>query len=302
MKDGGIYNPALQKLADPSGGFSMVALDQRESLREMLKGGGSVASSASIPDDMLSAFKREGTKYLSPYASAILLDRLYGAEAARQPVRDDNCALILAADRLLQPEGEPVSDSELDPQFTAELAHDWGASGLKLLVIWHPDRGEQKRADTVGSFLELCREAELPAIVEGIVRPACGSDWDVEERDAALVEAAKEFGSYGPDLYKAEVPSFGRGELSLVTKISQRITDAVDCPWVVLSSGVRPDDFPDAVAASCAGGASGFLAGRAIWADSVKSDDPRKGLAGEAKRRLDRLVEVVRASEENSNS
>lgn len=302
MKDGGIYNPALRKLADPFGGFSMIALDQRESLREMFKGDSSSASSARIPDDTLSSFKREGAKYLSPYASAILLDRLYGAEAARQPVRDDNCALILAADRLRQPEGEPVSDSELDPQFTAELARDWGASGLKLLVIWHPDHGKQKRADTVGSFLELCREAELPAIVEGIVRPAYGSDWDVEERDVALVEAAKEFGSYGPDLYKAEVPSFGRGDLSTVTRIAQRITDAVDCPWVVLSSGISSANFPDAVEAACNGGASGFLAGRAIWADAVKSDDPRKGLAGEAKRRLNRLVEVVRASEESSNS
>jgi sulfofructosephosphate aldolase len=63
-----------------------------------------------------------------------------------------------------------------------------------------------------------------------------------------------------------------------ITAVAARVTAVLDCPWVVLSSGVTADDFPAAVQACEAGGADGFLAGRAIWADAVSADDPAEFL------------------------
>ena len=63
----------LDALARPSGTFLMVAMDQRESLRTMLKEHGHDAT-----DERLADFKVAVARELSPYASALLVDSEYG--------------------------------------------------------------------------------------------------------------------------------------------------------------------------------------------------------------------------------
>ena len=72
------------------------------------------------------------------------------------------------------------------------------------------------------------------------------------------------------------------------------LTETVDGPWVVLSNGVARDDFPRAVELACAGGASGALAGRAIWTPALEADDPRPILAGPCRQRLAEIAALVR--------
>jgi len=81
-----------------------------------------------------------------------------------------------------------------------------------------------------------------------------------------------------------------------ITRRAREIDAAVPCPWVVLSQGVAVEDFPPAVDAACRAGASGFLAGRAIWSDSITADgDLRRRLDGTAVPRLQALSAVVDA-------
>jgi sulfofructosephosphate aldolase len=49
------------------------------------------------------------------------------------------------------------------------------------------------------------------------------------------------------------------------------------------------------VAASCRGGASGFLAGRALWTATLGADDPTELLRGHSVPRLRQLGEIVDA-------
>jgi sulfofructosephosphate aldolase len=72
------------------------------------------------------------------------------------------------------------------------------------------------------------------------------------------------------------------------------MTDLLPCPWVVLSSGVSIEDFPGAVEAACRGGASGFLAGRAVWRDAI-GPDPEPALHERSVPRLRRLGQIVDA-------
>jgi sulfofructosephosphate aldolase len=65
---------------------------------------------------------------------------------------------------------------------------------------------------------------------------------------------------------------------------------------VVLSSGVPADLFPRAVELACAEGASGFLAGRAVWASVIGSDDIERDLREVSVPRLQRLAEIVDAA------
>ena len=59
--------------------------------------------------------------------------------------------------------------------------------------------------------------------------------------------------------------------------------------------GVPEERFPGVVAAACRGGASGFLAGRAIWGAAVGAADPATVLAGRSLETLDRLTAIVAA-------
>lgn len=260
---------ALAPLADEAGRFRMLALDQRESLRTMHASAG-----LSALDESLVEFKHMATETLSRYATAVLLDRAYGRPAMR--ARAKGCALILAADKLHHDRpGGPVTGSTLDHGLTPELAHELGADALKLIVIWRPDGGAGQRVELTGEFLELCRRAELSGIVEGVVRPADIAEWSDAARDDAIVTAARELATLRPDLYKAEVPSYGKADAEYTAAAAKRITAELDCPWVVLSSGVAPAEFPRAVRACCAGGASGFLAGRAVWSRAISEPDAR---------------------------
>jgi sulfofructosephosphate aldolase len=123
-------------------------------------------------------------------------------------------------------------------------------------------------------------------VLEGVVRV----DGD---REAAVVEAARELSSVGPSLYKVEVPLHGRGDPAELARRCTEIDAAVECPWVVLSSGVDPADFPHAVEVACRAGASGILAGRAVWSGAVAAADPASALREEAVPRLRRLGEIV---------
>ena len=65
------------------------------------------------------------------------------------------------------------------------------------------------------------------------------------------------------------------------------------CPWVVLSQGVDPARYPRAVEAACRGGASGMLAGRAVWTATLTADDPRPLLREHSVPRLRELAAIV---------
>ena len=114
-----------------------------------------------------------------------------------------------------------------------------------------------------------------------------------EQREDAIVAAARELGALRPSLYKCQVPLAGRGEPSEITRHARAIDDALPCPWVVLSRGFDPADFPQAVEAVCKGGASGVLAGRAAWTSALAADDPAELLRSDSVPRLEQLGATV---------
>lgn len=284
------YEAALARMARPSGAFAMVAIDQRESLRAMF--------AENLPEpielERRVAFKVAVARELSPHASALLIDPLEGlAPILEAGALDPRCALIVAADDLVQPMGAAVDDTRLDRAVDLAEARRHGAVAAKLLVIWKPDRSAAGRASLVREFLDVSRDAGLAGIVEGVVRPPSGvAEPDWTEREDALLEATRELGALRPDIYKAQVPFNGTGPLEAIVERCQAMTDTLPCPWVVLSSGVSIDDYPRAVEAACRGGASGFLAGRAVWRDALVSD-PEPVLRQRAVPRLERLGRIV---------
>ncbi len=270
----------LDALARPSGTFAMVAMDQRESLRTML----AQHHPAPVADERLVAFKLVVARELAPHASGFLIDKEYGFDAVvAQSLVPPSCGLILAVDVLEQPPGGVVEDTGLE-----EGVEPDPAVALKLLVIWRDDDGRERRLETSRRFVELAGRHGILAVLEGVVRGEPGFD-----REGAIVEAARELSSVGPSLYKCEVPLHGRGDPAEIVRRARAIDEAVSCPWVVLSQGVEPDDFPRAVEAACRGGASGFLAGRALWTATLAADDPTAFLREHSVPRLEQLGGIV---------
>jgi sulfofructosephosphate aldolase len=277
-------------LRTPDGDFAMVALDQRESLRRMFPANGEVGAS----DRDLRDFKALATRVLTPHASAVLLDRPYAVTSARPAEIADGCALILAADVLEQPPGQGVLNTTFDRAVTPDFIRRVGAAAIKLLVIWRPGRDQELRRDLVGEFVAVAERAGVASLVEGIVRPAEGEEWSSSSaRHQAILEAAAELTSYGGTIYKAEVPGYLPGDVSRVRDHAARLTEIVAGPWVVLSNGVLQEDFAAAVGEATAGGAQGFLAGRAIWADTVPEPDPEQALRSRSVDRLGTLIGIV---------
>ncbi len=279
----------LGRIARPSGAFAMVATDQRESLRTIYQ----EATGALVGDEVLRAFKVSAARILTPHASAILVDRDYGLEPILAAgALDASCGLIVAADALVQEAGGPVTDSALDTRVVPEAVRAQGAVALKLLVIWRDDDHRERRHRLAGSFISMCRGAGLLSVVEVIVRAPVGRDagWD---RETDALEAAREIGALRPDLYKAEMPYLGQTEPARMEEGSRALTEAAARPWVVLSAGVPLERFEPAVEAACRGGASGFLAGRAIWSDAIALDGLEANLQRISAPRLQGLGELV---------
>jgi sulfofructosephosphate aldolase len=267
----------LTNLARPSGALAMVAVDQREALRGMF----APHQSTPVPDSQLTQFKVDVARELSPYASALLVDQEFGIDAiVDQKALQGGCGLIAAADLLVDPDVDPIR------------MRDIGSVGLKFLVLWRNDESPDVRAKLVEDFNKLCEISGLPSIIEIIVKPPTDTSRSFN-REEELIIAAREAAAWKPDLYKAEVPFHGEGDLNLVTKNADRISDAIGSPWVVLSNGVKQPFFNDAVKACAIGGASGFLAGRAVWADIVSSPDIPKALREISIPRLEQLAEIV---------
>jgi sulfofructosephosphate aldolase len=279
--------PTLDLLARPSGTFAMVAMDQRESLRTMLAEEGHPADDAA-----LTAFKLEVAAVLAPLASAFLIDRHYAfADLVRERSLPPSCGLILAADALTQPPGGAVEDTEIDLAADPGRARRDGVVALKLLVIWKRDGQEARREEMAHRFVALCRDAGLLSVLEPVAVPAPGqTGFDL---DAAILDAASALGPAGPSLYKAQVPRRGRGEPAELVAACERLDARLSRPWVVLSNGVEAADFPYAVEAACRAGASGMLAGRALWRDALATPDPAEALRTRSADRLRRLGETV---------
>lgn len=159
----------LKDITRPSGGFAMLAVDQREAMRLMF-----AAAGAPVPvtDQHLTDFKVNAAKILSPYASAILVDQQFCyRQIVEQQAVAKSCAMIVAADEFIPGNGIPVDSVVIDKNVDAQAVKRDGGKALKLLVLWRSDEDPQQRPEMVKAFNTLCHDNGLLSIIEPVVRP-----------------------------------------------------------------------------------------------------------------------------------
>lgn len=279
----------IKDITRPSGGFAMLAVDQREAMRLMF-----AAAGAKLPvtDQLVTDFKVNAARILSPYASAILVDRQFCyPQVVEQNAVAQSCAMIVAADEFIPGNGIPVDSVVIDKKIDPKAVRQNGGKALKLLVLWRSDEDAGQRIEMVKEFNQLCHSNGLLSIIEPVVRPPRRGD--KFDREQAIIDAAKELGDSGANLYKVEMPLSGKGSSKELLTASQRLNEQINMPWVILSSGVDEKLFPRAVSIAMTAGASGFLAGRAVWSSVVGLPDTEMMLRDISAPKLQRLGEIV---------
>lgn len=283
---------SLDAIASSDGTFAVVAMDQRNTLRRMYAAVGIDDPSV----DELTAIKADVVEALAPAASAFLLDPSFGVPALDRVDRSAGFGVLVAAEpeSRLSWQGEPRAS--LDPGQDAAWVREQGGSALKFLIQVRADRpatpGEPdltaEALDVIRQVVADCHAAGVPSVIENLIYPLPGEDLTPERRADAIIEAARALDDLGPSLLKLEYPGDPAS--------CRRLADAIRSPWAVLSAGVDFDVFTDVLRISCdEGGASGFIAGRAVWKEAVgmAPEERRAHLADEGLRRLEGCVAAI---------
>lgn len=291
----------LQQLADSKGMMTICAIDHRGALKRALNG----KNPAAVSYQDIVDFKLDLLQAVTPFASAILLDPEYGAAQA------------IAAGLLPGPKGVLVSMektgyagnsgariTELLPGWDVKKAKRMGASAVKLLIYFRPDLKDvaSKQLDLVARLADQCIEEDIVLVVEPVSYPIEESGGSSEKfgdiKPGLVIETARQITALPIDVLKAEFPAdikieHNEGEQ---LRLCQELNQASRMPWVLLSAGVDFDSFKKQVGIACKAGASGFLAGRALWQEAAQMQSRKERMSffrNTAAPRLKELTEIA---------
>ncbi|MBT8248694.1 MAG: tagatose 1,6-diphosphate aldolase [Acidimicrobiia bacterium] len=304
----------MRRLADASGLFRMLAVDQRPPIKRLIA---ERRNQDSAPYGDVCNVKALLVDELSKYASAALLDPHYAYPASIGLLSPAKGLLLTLEDSVFEETPGGRLSSEID-QWSVEKIKRLGGDAVKVLAWYRPDAQPAVLAHQQGFVRrigEACRRFDIPYVLELLVYPLPGeaelmADYveDPDKRVEHVIESVETFAAaeFGVDLFKLECPF----PASTVPKRSNdngsfqagfdHLSRAANRPWVMLSAGATPDAFRRVLEYAYVAGASGYLAGRAIWWDAFQAfpdlDDMRHRLATESApymQELNRLTEVM---------
>lgn len=289
----------LQQTASARGTFAVMAVDHRGPLRRAME----KESPKGNAVEALTALKKDIVRHLAPATTAVLLDP---ETAAGQCVADGSMpgatGLLVALDT--GSTGDPLNRSTgLVENWSVEKTVRLGASGVKMLLYYNPDAPEaSEREALVEKVARDCAEHDIPLFLEPLSHASDGSHGPLppEQRRKVVIETARRLVPLGADILKAEFPvdvSIEPDE-NAWRDACEELTEASDVPWVLLSGGVDYDTFLKQVRVACEAGASGVMAGRAVWKEAVTLDIAARnaflgGVGYERMRRLHSLCEAL---------
>ncbi|HYD98717.1 MAG TPA: tagatose 1,6-diphosphate aldolase [Alphaproteobacteria bacterium] len=276
----------IRRLADDGGRFKMVAVDQRPPIMNLIKQKRGVAE-ASFED--VCAVKALLTRELAPHASAMLLDPLYAYSACIDAVKPSQGLLVTLEEHAFrETAGGRISDEIAD--WSVAKIKRLGADGVKVLAWYRPDADPEilrRQHDFVEKIGRACAEHDICYLLELLVYPLPGEDAQTKEyvehkakQPQRVVDSLEAFvdPKYGVDIFKLESPipadglaAPGSDGAAEAQAWFDRIGALTTRPWVMLSAGASMAKFRDVLHYAYKAGASGYLAGRAIWADALQN-------------------------------
>jgi tagatose 1,6-diphosphate aldolase len=263
--------------------FSVLAFDHRQSFVKMLKPGSGVEPGY----QQVVEAKLEVIRSLSPHASAVLLDPLYGAsQSIASNALPAGTGLIVAVEKTGY-EGRSTSrESSILPGWGVSQIKKMGADAVKLLIYYHPDGGKitEKQELLTADIIQQCEREDIALFLEA-VSYSIDPDHDknspefAASRPSLIRRLAERLSRLDPDVLKIEFPvdATHSQDPGLWEESCQAVTESAACPWTVLSAGVDFPVFETQVEVACQAGASGFIGGRAVWKEGISQGSSARG-------------------------
>lgn len=273
--------------------FAILAFDQRGTYRKMLPDGTSFERAVEVKAEIVAA--------LSRHASAVLLDNEYGLKSALTMAR--GCGLLMALEKSGYSGDATYRKVDFIPEWTVSSIRSMGASAVKLLAYYHPHSGAlaEEIENVIANVIRDAHAQGLPVFVEPMSYSldAAVSKESAEfaaTRPQVVIDTARRLSALGPDVLKMEFPHDAayHTDRDEWRAACEAVSAASSVPWVLLSAGVDFDTFAEQTRIACQSGASGWLAGRAIWKEAVTMDDAGRAefLRTTAAQRMQHLAEI----------
>ena len=290
----------LQRIAGARGVFTICAMDHRGSLE------GKFCSDIAdfLCPESMTDFKLDLCRTLSPYASAVLLDPVFGAaQAIARSLPAKRSGILISLEETGYSGNSESRDTVLLTDWSVSKIKRMGADAVKLLVYYRPDvEAASRQLHLIAEVADQCKRWDILFVVEALSYPIGSEIGDPDQyariKPGLVIQTARDFTAHPIDIFKAEFPAdlHVTHTVAEAHRLCRELTNASTRPWVLLSAGTDYDIFKRQVEIACDSGASGFLAGRAIWQEAIDMTGPlrRDFLATTAVNRLKKLSGLVR--------
>ena len=273
----------LRRMSDERGLFRMVAADQRPPIKNPIAAHLGVEQA---PYDEVARVKALLIETLGAHASAMLLDPHYAIPRGLHHLSPTRGLVVTLEDSVFKERHGGRLSASIEG-WSVEKIKRMGGDAVKVLVWYRPDADERVLAhqrDYAARVGDDCARYDIPYLLEMLVHPLPGdADQTRDYREMGgksadhVLETVREFAKprYGVDVFKLESPIAGEnvpgpdGEGGPeVQALFDEMGRLAGRPWVMLSAGASPQSFERVLQHAFEAGASGFLAGRAIWLDA----------------------------------
>lgn len=298
----------LRRLSDDGHRFKMLAMDQTGPIVNPIKAKLGVDTA---PFESVSAVKETLARYLAPKTSAVLVDPPFGYASAIAEI-PPRTGLIMATEWATWEVTKTGRKSSNVPGWDADVIRKIGADAVKVNLWFRSDVSDDVKEHQLAylqSVKDLCKANDIVFLLEFLIYPFPDEDPDfvVKNRTKMVLDALSDpdiMDPDGVDVYKLEapihvhnVPDPDGPQGAATQKIFDDMASRLRRPWVLLSAGAGPEDFLRKLVYAYRAGASGYLAGRAIWAQAFDRFPDMAGmedtLRSEALPFMDRLNELT---------
>ncbi|MEM7033409.1 MAG: tagatose 1,6-diphosphate aldolase [Chloroflexota bacterium] len=265
----------LQTTTTHKGIFTILAIDHRDSLRVIIN----PDDPAGVPSSKLTDIKLAIIDHIAPHATAVMLEPVYNAaQSIATGAMPGNVGFLSALEEQGYL-GDPFArETTLLNGWSVEKAKRLGASGIKLLLFYHPNAGEaaERQERVVQSVITDCARHDIPLFLEPMSysldpKVPINSPEFAAQRRYIVIESVRRLGALGPDVLKIQFPydaSYDSDE-ALWQEACQELNETSPVPWALLSGGDPFDVFKAQVKVACEAGCSGFMVGRALWREVI---------------------------------
>jgi len=281
--------------------FTVLAFDHRQSFVKLVNPD---INNPAIYHQVVAA-KLDVLETLSPTASAVLLDPLYGAsQSIARDVLPAKTGLMVAVEKTGYSGDTTARISTLLPDWGVTQIKKMGADAVKLLIYYHPDGGElaEKQEKLISQITKQCIDHDISFFLE-VVSYSIDREHDkkskafADVRPSLITRLVERLSTLNPDVLKIEFPidTNHYPDQNSWHEACQSISEVSSCPWTVLSAGVDFHVFEQQVTVACQAGASGFIGGRAIWKEGIpmQPHDRKNWLEAVAKKRMNQLNSIA---------